>query len=213
MRPAIIMVALAATVLLGGCHQTLPVSQCVLPDTTCYIDQAMTGLHAIRDTISLWSGINLAGHVLVVSCSIISTVIIALQGDNNRQWTRPIGLVTTALATGITSALVSFHVPENIDRLVEILGEMNQVVSDYKYQADLMRAGRSDAELQATFRTDKALRAALSELTHTQIGRYNALHMDTLRLAGSAAKINDTANPAAPGPRSGATPDPARPMN
>lgn len=178
---------------LAACNPKVVSFDCALPDTACFQERAFMGMDEVRAAIDMWSTINIIGQIIVVTCGIISTVVIALQGDGNRQWTRPIGLVVTALATGTSAAMVSFHVPQNLDRLVEILGEMGQVVNEYDYAAGLLRAGRAPAEMEAAFRADPGLRQALSDLTYRHIGRYSALRMNMLRLAGSADKVDEEA--------------------
>jgi hypothetical protein len=93
---------------ISGCAQDVLPINCNDPDLQCYVDQAVKGIIIVRENISYWSNVHLIIQFLIVLCGIIATVMIALQGDENKHWTRPIGLVATALVTGLTSALVSF---------------------------------------------------------------------------------------------------------
>src|SRR6202047_1787972 len=145
-------VSLALAILaLTGCAQDVPPINCTDPDLKCYIDQATRGIVVVRENIAYWSNVNLIGQVLIVMSGIIATVMIALQGNENRYWTRPIGLVATALVTGITSALVSFHVPDNVDKLVDIMGNMINVTNEYDYQSEKLTSGRNQKEIEEAF--------------------------------------------------------------
>ena len=138
---AVLAVALLA---LAACTPDVPPIGCEDPDFACYIDQALKGMVVVRQNISAWSNIYLAAQVLIAVSSLVATVVIALQGDQNRYWTRPTGLVATALVTGITSALVSFHVPETIDKMIDIVGNMATTINDFDGKREKLVAGRSE---------------------------------------------------------------------
>jgi hypothetical protein len=81
---------------------------CVDPDFDCYSKQMLAGVWTVRESISYWSNLHLALQIFIAVARIVTTVMIALEGDENGHWTKPIGLVATALVTGLTSPLVSF---------------------------------------------------------------------------------------------------------
>ena len=184
-------VAVAA---MSGCAQDVPPVNCTDPDLACYVDQAVKGIRVIRENIDYWSNVNLLGQALIVLSGIIATIMIALQGDDNKHWTRPVGLVATALVTGITSALVSFHVPDNIDKLVDILANMTGTVNEFDYQAEKLKGGKSQKEIEDSFRNDPQFRDSVNELTKRYVDSYNKLKIDMLKLNGTAARLNSIEN-------------------
>ena len=108
-------ILIASTLTLVGCTKDIPEIDCADPDVnSCYVKHSVEALNVVRENINAWSNILLIGQVLVFVFGLISTIMIALQGDANKYWTRPIGLIATALVTGLTSALVSFHVTANM---------------------------------------------------------------------------------------------------
>src|SRR5690242_6865701 len=117
-------IVLLGLVCLSGCAQDVPPVGCDMPNFDCYTEQTLKGIRVVRENISYWSNVNLLGQLFIVLSGMVATIMIALQGDQNKHWTRPVGLAATALVTGLTSALVSFHVPDNVDKLVDIVGSM-----------------------------------------------------------------------------------------
>lgn len=184
----VMFLSLAAAV--SGCAQDVQPIDCRDPNFQCYIDQAIRGIKEVRQNISYWSNVNLFAQVFIALSGIVATVMIALQGDKNKRWTRPIGLVATALVTGLTSALVSFHVPENIDKLVDITGRMTHIVNEFNYDADELKAGRSPEEIDDAYRKDPVYRKKVNNLTTRFCNDYNKIKIDMLKLSGSAAKLN-----------------------
>jgi hypothetical protein len=132
--------------------------------------------------------------VLVVVAGIVATIMIALQGDDNKVWTRPIGLIATALVTGMTSALVSFHVPDNVDKLVDILGNMITIANEFGYQSAKLSEGENLTEVQQRFKTDIAFRNSVNELTKKYVDDYNGIKIDMLKLSGSASRLTTIQN-------------------
>ena len=192
-------VAVLAALALAGCAADLPTAICEDWDFDCYIEHTALTRDVIRAHIAYWSNANIIAKILIVFLGIVATVMIALQGDQNKVWTRPIGLVATTLVTGITSALVSLHVPENVDKLVDIYGNMTINVNDFAYETEKIRLGRSRQELQAAFKTDKQFRDAANELTKKYADAHGKLKVEMLKLSGSTGKLNITSTPAPSG--------------
>src|SRR4051812_44069462 len=159
------VVLVAAIAALTGCAQDVPPIACADADFDCFVKQAAAGIKIVRENISYWSNVNLIGQALIVVAGIVATIMIALQGDENKVWTRPIGLIATALVTGMTSALVSFHVPDNVDKLVDILGNMTTITNEFGYQSSKLSEGKDLPEAQQRFKSDAAFRNAVNDLT------------------------------------------------
>ena len=174
--------AVAAILLLAGCAQDVPPSHCDTHD--CHIGHAVKTLAVIRSNIAYWVNLNLIGQAAIVVFGIIATVMIAMQGDKNKHWTRPIGLVSTALVTGITSALVSFHVPDNIDKLIDVYGKIAAITNEYDYRVRVRQGKAGKDEMEA--------------LTKKYADEFNAAKLEMLRLGGTAARLNAVRIPAEP---------------
>jgi len=184
-----IALVLSALALCGCAQDVLPIN-CKDTDVNCYVDQATKGIIVVRQNIAYWSNVNFIAQLVIVISGTVATVMIALQGDQNRYWTRPVGLVATALVTGLTSALVSFHVPDNIDKLVDVVADMTTVTNDFDYRAVKLVDGKSPQEIEEAFRTDKVFRESLNDLTKNFSDQYNKIKIDMLKLSGSGAKLN-----------------------
>jgi hypothetical protein len=184
-----------AAALLWGCARVIPPVGCEDPNFDCFSDQAILGIKEVREQISYWSNVNFLAQIFIAISGMVATVMIALQGDENRHWTRPIGLVSTALVTGLTSALVSFHVPENVDKLVEIVDRMATVHNNFDYEVVKLRGGRSKKEVEAAFKTDEAFRTQTNDLTRKFVTDYNKIKLEMLRLSGTAARLQTTPTP------------------
>ena len=150
----VLFILVLAGILLAGCGKNVAPVNCIDPDFECYINQAIKGIVEVRREISYWSNLHLAAQILIAISGIVATIMIALQGDENRVWTRPTGLVATALVTGLTSALVSFHVPENIDKLVDVVGDMTKTTNEFAYKANILSGGRELDELKELYKKD-----------------------------------------------------------
>jgi hypothetical protein len=180
---------------LTACAQDVPPITCEDADFDCFVKQAAAGIRIVRENISYWSNVNLIGQALIVVAGIVATIMIALQGDENKVWTRPIGLIATALVTGMTSALVSFHVPDNVDKLVDILGNMTNITNEFGYQSAKLSEGKDLKEVQQRFKTDAAFRNSINELTKKYVDDYNAIKIDMLKLNGTASRLSTIQSP------------------
>jgi len=191
---------LALAVAMSGCAQDVPPVNCEAPNFQCYIDQALKGVTVVRQNIAYWSNVHFIVQVFIVVFGIVATIMIALQGDQNRYWTRPIGLVATTLVTGLTSALVSFHVPDNIDKLIDVVGRMVIITNEFDYQANKLKAGRSQNEIEEAFKRDSNFRDKAMDLTRKFSTEYNQAKLEMLKLSGSAARLTAISAPSTPEP-------------
>jgi hypothetical protein len=182
------VLAVGISTLTGCAHDVPPIARADA-DFDCFVNQATAGIRIVRENISYWSNVNLIGQALIVLSGIVATIMIALQGDDNKVWTRPIGLIATALVTGMTSALVSFHVPDNVDKLVDILGNMTTITNEFAYQSAKLSEGKNLKEVQEWFKTDAAFRNSVNELTKKYVDDYNGIKIDMLKLSGTASKL------------------------
>jgi hypothetical protein len=181
---------------LSGCARDVLTENCIDPDFDCFSRQMLAGIRVVQENISYWSNLHLALQVFIAVSGIVATIMIALQGDENRYWTRPIGLIATALVTGLSSALVSFHVPDNIDKLIDVGERMAAVANEFDYQAVKLKSGRSKQEIEEAFKTDPKFREAENDLTYKYTNEFNKTKSEMLRLRGSAARL--TGPPIAP---------------
>jgi len=188
-----------AMALLSGCAQDVPPINCEDPDFKCYNDQAIKVIGVLRDSIAYWSNINQFGQLIVVVCGILAGIMLALHDQNNKGGlTKTIGIVATALVTGITGGLATFHVPERIDKLTDLIGNMADVVNDFDHQTEELIAGRNQKEIDEAFKTDEQFRKQVNDLTNKYLVSYNKLRLETWRLSGSASKSGSILPPPAP---------------
>jgi hypothetical protein len=181
-----------AILALTGCAADLPSAICDEWDFDCYILHTVKTRDVVRGHIAYWSNVHLIGQVLIILASMVATVMLALQGDKNQFWTRPIGLVATALVTGITSGLVSLHVPENVDKLVDIYGNMTTTVNEFSYEAEKLKEGRTKDQLEAAYRSDAGFRGRANDLTKIYVDSHSKTKTEMLKLSGTAARLNTT---------------------
>jgi len=122
--------------------------------------------------INYWDNVAFWSAIAVGFCGIVATIMIALQGDANRYWTRPIGIIGTSLVTGITALVTAFHVPENVDKLIDIYSDMANITNNYEHDIQ-GKAGNEADEIQKKY-NDQFLQ----------------LKTDLLRIKGSAGRLN-----------------------
>lgn len=80
-RVAILAVGIST---LTGCAKDVPPIACADADFDCFVRQATAGITIVRENISYWSNVNLIGQALIVVAGIVATIMIALQGDENK---------------------------------------------------------------------------------------------------------------------------------
>jgi hypothetical protein len=83
--------------------------------------------HKIDDNLvndqRFWTIANLIFQGASLVLGIIATLMMALQSELNRSWVKPVGIIATTLSTGLVTAYSTFHVRENIDKLISIQAE------------------------------------------------------------------------------------------
>lgn len=196
------LVPVFAAMILTGCAQDVPPFGCENPHFDCFSEQALKGIKVVRENVSYWSTVQFIAQIIIVLSGIVATIMIALQGDDNRYLTRPVGLVATALVTGATSALVSFHVPENIDKLIDSMDKMATIANEYGRHVGKLKAGRSDNEIEEAYKNDPAFREAAIDLTFKFVTEWNKSKIEMLRLSGSASRLNASNSKSDSGPKS-----------
>ncbi len=182
---------LGGAFMVSGCSHTISVVHCNDPDTQCYINATVDILKNLQQTIALWSNWHFAMQVLGVTASIVATIMIALQSENNKSWTRPIGLVATALVTGLSSALTALHVPQNVDRLIGDYGLIASAANAFEDKVERLTAGMSDSDVKFKFQHDKKFKAAYDDLSTELANHIQGARMDMLRLYGTAPQITE----------------------
>ncbi|THD50761.1 MAG: hypothetical protein E8A46_17265 [Bradyrhizobium sp.] len=95
----------------------------------------------------------------------------------------------------MTSALVSFHVPDNVDKLVDILGNMTTITNEFGYQSAKLSEGQDAKQVQERFKTDAVFRNSVNELTKKYVDDYNGIKIDMLKLSGTAARLTSIQSP------------------
>lgn len=179
---------LVCTILLTACAHDQPPTGCDDTDFLCFENHAMKVMNVVRTDISYWSNINLIAQVSIVIAGIIATIMIALQGDENKHWTRPVGLIATALVTGISSALGSFHVPENVDKLVDIVAKMDKRMNEFDYQL-VKNFGADKEKIKIEYLKNENFRNSVNDVTFAFANDFSALKIELLRLNGTAARL------------------------
>lgn len=124
----------------------LPIAKDCLDDNACYAKLTVDYLNSIGNEIDYWNSVSFWSVVLVGVCSIIATIVIAVQDTNNKSWTRPIGIIATSLVTGVTALVGTFHIPDTKQELATISMEITQNVNDFEY---VVRGKSADESEQA----------------------------------------------------------------
>ena len=154
-------------------------------DTSCYVKATIATINAVTRDIDFWSQIQIATLVANVVFGVVATIMIAHQGDENRYWTRPVGIIATALVTGIASLTASLHVPDNIDKLIDIRRRFTALVNNFEY--DIQRKSGDEAD----------------EVRKKFADEYSLLNSERLKLKGSAGRLNIGQTPTPPPPNAG----------
>lgn len=180
----------ALTLVLNGCASDPGPTACNEWDFDCYADHANINTKLIVENINFWSRVNIIGSVCAFSFGVLATLMIALQGDANKRWTRPIGIIATTLVTGIGSALVNFHVQDNVDKLISLAGNMANLTSEFGENTGNLAAGRDKASVENAYKTDKEFREKTNKLVREFGKKQNDIKMEMMRIKGTAARLN-----------------------
>jgi hypothetical protein len=187
---------IALSVTLTGCSTEVAAIACDEWDFDCLTDQAMKNIRLVMENVEFWSRVNIVGGVSTFLFGMLATLMIALQGDANKRWTRPIGIIATTLVTGISSALVSFHVQENVDKLIAIAGEMADNTTEFGQQTESLKAGKDKKAVELAYRSDPVFRDRANRIVMEFGSKQNKLKMEMMKIKGTAARLN-MPNPAA----------------
>ncbi len=164
-----------ALVALVGCGSFFGVDKPAVDckqDVDCYLQFAVERISAIGADINYWS--NWLTYALLASIifGVVATVMIGLQGDENRYWTRPIGLIATTLGAAVTTLLTTFHVQDNIDKLIEIRSRTAILANNLERN---VRGKNSDE---------------INDLLWNYSTDFNKLMDERTKLKGSAGRLN-----------------------
>jgi hypothetical protein len=179
---------------LSGCAPDVRPVDCELPKFECFTKHAIDSMAVVRSNIAHWSTANLICQLALALLSIVAAIMIALQGEENKKWTRPIALLATTLVTGLTSALVTFHPLENVDKLVDVVEKMAKVINNFAYQVEQLKAGRSEDAVAKAYGSDAKFRSKATEITIKFVSDFNSAKLELLRLDGSAGRLNSVSS-------------------
>ena len=194
---ALVTLMLCATLLLAGCSEDLPAIQCGTPDFDCYINQGVRNVNVLKANTGYWSTINLVCQVVIVVLGIIATVVIAV-GDMTRRSIRVVAIAATALVTGISSGASNLHVAENVDKLIDLTEQLGGAINDLDEKAELLKDGRTPAQVAEAYRTDAEFRRSANQVTTEYANRSNHIKAELWRIKGTAARLNPPPIPKAP---------------
>ena len=148
-------------------------------NVNCYVAHAVENLEKINGDIGYWTNLNLLIQICVVVLGVLATVIIALQGDANKYWTRPVGIVATALVTGLTASVTQFHIPDNIDKLIDVYQGIAQRTNAFEQFMD-----------EHGIAKDAPIPASLSKDSTDYSNDVNALIIQRMRVKGTAGRLD-----------------------
>jgi hypothetical protein len=101
-----------------------------------------------------------------------------------------IGIIATTLVTGVSSAVTNLHVPENVDKLIDIAGDLATATNEFDEEIEKLKAGRTKTQIDQAYRTDAGFREASNSLVSSLAQRHNKLKMELWRIKGTAARLN-----------------------
>lgn len=180
----------AVTIMITGCTIDISPSHCENPDTNCFINHSLASIKIVKENINQWSSIQLYAQIIIAASSLVATIMIALQDDNRKHWTRPVGLVATSLVTATTSALVSFHVPDNVDKLINVIEDMASITNQFDSSIGELTAGKSPEEIKKMYQEDASFRKSYIAAVGVYSKAFNKLKIDMMRINGTASRMN-----------------------
>ena len=158
---------------LVGCVQSFPPPVECRDDNNCYIQHTLDTMNIIASQVDYWDNVSLLTAIVAGIAGIVATIMIALQGDANRYWTRPTGIIATSLVTGITALVASFHLPESTDKYILAytqLGTLNN-----KFEHDLRTANTPDQQ---------------DALRYQYASDFSTIKADLLKVKGSLSLVS-----------------------
>jgi hypothetical protein len=128
---------------------------------------------------------------------IVATICLALQNSDNSNITNPIEITAAALVTWMTSIASSLHITDNINKLIEISGGMNNRMNKFIHETYGLRGDAGE-----TADDKKKLDKAELDFSTDMVARKG----DLLRLRGSAGRLSIGPSSTPPTPTSSAPP-------
>lgn len=175
---------------LSGCSFDTPSVYCKPTEFSCLINKSVLNINAVKSNIGYWSMVNLTCQVSAIVFGILATLMLALQGDTNKKWTRPIGIVATTLVTGVSTALSNFHVPENVDKLIDVAIKMTESVNNFDRDIELVKAGLSQEEFEVKYNSNEEVRLKTNNIVNDFSNHQAKLKVGLYRIKGTAARLN-----------------------
>ena len=180
-----------SSILLSSCIQDKPPKNCPVLDFDCHIAQAINEISFARKNVDYWSYINMVGQILTVIFGLIATLIIAMQTDKNKRWTRPVGIIATTFVTGISSVIGNFHVIENVDKMVDLTCEMATLTNIYYFEIEDLKGGRAKEEIDKAYKEDGIFRNKVNVTTKNFCTELNNVKLEMLRVKGTVRPIKE----------------------
>ena len=188
-RAGLVFLAALVCLTLSGCGQDVGYSRiCDDPDFGCYFNRALAIVNGAEHWLNKWIQIHLGLKIAIVTFGILATVMIALTDQNTQRWAKPIGLIASALATGLTAGVSSFQIPENIDKLAENIKTLKQITNDFDSAKVTLVRGATPDEINQRFKTDEKFREAVNALTRKYVTDMNNIETDMVRVMGITAR-------------------------
>ena len=83
--------------------------------------------------VKMWFWINVSLQMATIVLGILATLMVALQNNENQKWMKPTGIIATTLITGVVSASTTFHVRENIDKLITLQSQIGTNLNELEF--------------------------------------------------------------------------------
>jgi hypothetical protein len=176
--------------LLSSCNKSSLPKGCEPPDFQCYENHALEFTTEILKNVAIWTKIAQFGQAAIIFCGVVAAVMIALQNEGNQKWTKPIGLLASALVTGITSFLITFHVSDNLQSQIDIAGKIADMTDEFDNQIMRLTSGKSESQIREDFIRNPSFRADAVRYTSNFATNFNAIKRELLAVDISTVKLN-----------------------
>jgi hypothetical protein len=104
---------------------------------------------------------------------IVATVVISLQGETKNDALKATGIIATTIATSLTATMSTFHVHENIDKLIDARSKIASLSNNLEHDLRLEKEQEKKNEILFVFVT-----------------KHQTLIDDAVRIKGSLGKLN-----------------------
>jgi hypothetical protein len=102
-------------------------------DVGCHMMSVAGRIQKIGSDINDYTFYLRAATLASILLGIISTVVIGLQADSNKHWTKPIGLISTTVGAGMVTILSTFHIQEDISKLILLRSDMTALLNSLEH--------------------------------------------------------------------------------